>query len=113
MSAVGYTNEAMLGQFLRDRRIERELSLRELARRVERSPSFLSDIEHGRREPGRTTLHALCLELEISGETVHKILGKPSPMLLVYLAMHTDRLMELELEAEEASPVASGGVRAE
>jgi len=40
-----------LGKFIRQQREEMDLSLRELARRVEISAAFLSDIELGRRYP--------------------------------------------------------------
>jgi len=45
-----------LGDRIRERRDEKDLSLRELAKRVACSPPFLSDIEHGRRFPSEQVL---------------------------------------------------------
>lgn len=47
------------GQFIREKRDERDLSLRELARRVSVSAAFLSDIELGRRYPSDDVLQKL------------------------------------------------------
>ena len=52
------------GHHLRVVRRERRMSVRELARRGSVSPSFISDIEHGRRMPSTDVAHeiieALC-----------------------------------------------------
>lgn len=45
-----------LGQRIRQLREERDLSVRELARKLELSPAFLSDVELGRRHPSRDNL---------------------------------------------------------
>lgn len=45
-----------LGDRIRERREEKDLSLRELAKQVACSPPFLSDIEHGRRFPSEQVL---------------------------------------------------------
>jgi len=41
----------LFGTFLRDRRIQKELSVRELAKRVNLSHSYLSGIENGKKLP--------------------------------------------------------------
>lgn len=54
------------GQFLREKRDERDLSLRELARRAQVSAAFLSDIELGRRYPSDDVLQKLGEALGVS-----------------------------------------------
>jgi transcriptional regulator with XRE-family HTH domain len=55
-----------VGQRLRAERERHELSLRELARRLEMSPSALSQIETGRSRPSVGTLYAIVTELGMS-----------------------------------------------
>lgn len=45
-----------LGQTIRERREEKDLSVRELAKKADISPAFLSDVELGRRHPSEDTL---------------------------------------------------------
>jgi transcriptional regulator with XRE-family HTH domain len=58
--------EHNVGQQLRARREERSLSLRELARRLEISPSALSQIETGKSHASVSTLYAIVSELGMS-----------------------------------------------
>jgi transcriptional regulator with XRE-family HTH domain len=55
-----------VGQRLRSERERRGVSLRELARRLEISPSALSQIETGRSRPSVGTLYAIVSELDMS-----------------------------------------------
>jgi transcriptional regulator with XRE-family HTH domain len=55
-----------LGQQIRRCREQRELTLRELARRVGVSASAISQIELGRTHPTLDTLHAVAYELGVS-----------------------------------------------
>ena len=55
-----------VGQRLRSERERLGLSLRELARRLEISPSALSQIETGRSRPSVGTLYAIVSELDLS-----------------------------------------------
>lgn len=52
-----------LGTQLRDARVRAELSLRELARRLGRAPSYINDIEHDRRVPSEAVLRQIAIEL--------------------------------------------------
>jgi len=61
---------APLGENLRRTRLDRGLSLRELARRLEVSPSLLSQIETGRIQPSVRTLYAVVSELGVSLDEV-------------------------------------------
>lgn len=53
------------GERIRDLRLNRNLSLRRLARRIGISAPFLSDIELGRRFPSEVVLRALAKELGV------------------------------------------------
>ena len=55
-----------LGERIRKLRKEKEISLRELARRVGISPSFLCEIENGKNFPSPDTLKILASRLTVS-----------------------------------------------
>jgi transcriptional regulator with XRE-family HTH domain len=67
---------SMLGPRLRAIRLRRGLSLRELARRVDLSPSSISQIETGKMQPSVRTLYALVSEF---GITVDEVLFEHAP----------------------------------
>lgn len=57
-----------LGQRIRERREELDLSLREFAKQLDCSPPFVSDVEHGRRFPSEDMLGQMArlLKLEVA-----------------------------------------------
>lgn len=55
-----------LGQRLREERQRRGLSVRGLARRLDVSPSLISQVETGKAQPSVATLYAIVTELGIS-----------------------------------------------
>jgi transcriptional regulator with XRE-family HTH domain len=57
-----------LGEFIRQKRGELDISLRELARRLEVSAPFISDVELGRRYPGEEILAKMAKEFTVSIE---------------------------------------------
>jgi len=66
---VGVERQALrsdLGQRLREAREQKNIGLRELARRLGVSPSLISQIETGKTEPSINTLFAMVSELELS-----------------------------------------------
>jgi transcriptional regulator with XRE-family HTH domain len=67
---------SVLGPRLRAIRLRRGLSLRELARRVDLSPSAISQIETGKMQPSVRTLYALVSEF---GVTVDEVLFEHAP----------------------------------
>jgi transcriptional regulator with XRE-family HTH domain len=71
-SATG-TTAVQLGRSIRSLREERRLSLRELARRVNVSPSFVSQIELGKANPSVGTLYSL---LSVLGTTLDELIGE-------------------------------------
>ncbi len=66
------TTPVELGQSIRALREQRGLSLRELARRVSVSPSFVSQIELGKANPSVGTLYSL---LSVLGTTLDDLIG--------------------------------------
>lgn len=68
-----------IGRRLRARREERNVSLRELARRLGISPSAISQFETGKSRPSVSTLYAIVSELGISlDELFSGISGEPA-----------------------------------
>lgn len=57
---------ADIGTHLRAARIARGLTLREMARRIEVSPSFVSQVELGKAKPSLGTLYGFLSELDLS-----------------------------------------------
>lgn len=55
----------ILGQKIRQKRLERSMSLTELAEKIERTPSFLSQIERGLAEPSITSLRKISDALSV------------------------------------------------
>lgn len=74
-----------LGERIRDRRVEQEIGLRELARRLEITPSYLSDIENDRRVPAEEVLRALAKELELSFDEMTGLAGRLDQQTEQYL----------------------------
>ncbi|WP_342709907.1 helix-turn-helix transcriptional regulator [Bradyrhizobium sp. B124] len=54
-----------LGQKIRERREEFDLSLREFAKKLDCSPPFISDVEHGRRFPSDPMLEQMAKLLKL------------------------------------------------
>src|SRR6476619_1111538 len=67
-----------IGQRLRQIRLDHGISLRELARRLDLSPSAVSKIETGKMRPSLRTLHALVSEFELSVDELFTEHGRPS-----------------------------------
>ena len=68
--AKAATGHGAIGERLRRERAERGLSLRELARRLDVSPSLVSQIETGKIQPSVRTLYAMVSELGVSLDDV-------------------------------------------
>ena len=65
-----------LGQRLKDVRVRSGLTLRELARQAEVSPSLISQIENGKSQPSVATLYAFSRVLNVS---VDELFDEPAP----------------------------------
>jgi transcriptional regulator with XRE-family HTH domain len=62
-----------IGPFIRKRRDELDLSLRELAKKLDCSPAFISDIELGRRHPSDKVLIEIAKILKVKVEEMRKM----------------------------------------
>jgi transcriptional regulator with XRE-family HTH domain len=62
-----------LGQYMRRRRDELDLSLREFAKRLDCSPAFISDIELGRRHPSDKVLGDMARILGVTVDTLRAL----------------------------------------
>lgn len=69
-------NSVSLGEQLRAARVEKGLGLRELARLVDIAPSYVSDIEYGRRVPSEGVLRELCEALGLDAEKMLAVAGR-------------------------------------
>lgn len=70
------TASQVLGQRLREAREGRGISLREMARRIDVSPSFVSQVERGKANPSVGTLYAMVSEL---GASLDELMGDSTP----------------------------------
>jgi transcriptional regulator with XRE-family HTH domain len=75
---VGETVES-LGDFLRERRVAAQLSLRQLAEQTGVSNPYLSQIERGLRRPSAEVLQQLAKALRVSAEQLYVQAGILSP----------------------------------
>jgi transcriptional regulator with XRE-family HTH domain len=62
-----------IGPFIRRRRDDLDLSLRELAKRLDCSPAFISDIELGRRHPSDKVLVEIARILRVKVEELREM----------------------------------------
>ena len=74
-SAEGESTAPLVGAQLREKRFEVGLSLRELARRLDVSPSLVSQIETGKIQPSVRTLYAIVSELGLSLDEIFELVG--------------------------------------
>ena len=66
-----------LGEHIRELREKKDLSVRELAKRIQVSPPFLSDVELGRRHPSEDVLGRLAHELDTAVAELQKHDARP------------------------------------
>jgi transcriptional regulator with XRE-family HTH domain len=62
-----------IGPYIRKRRDELDFSLRELAKKLDCSPAFISDIELGRRHPSDKVLIEIAKHLKVKVEDLRKM----------------------------------------
>ena len=67
-----------LGEQVREARLEHKLSLRELAKRIERAPSYINDIEHDRRTPSEEVLVQIAAQLSLDVDLLLAAAGRVS-----------------------------------
>src|SRR5690349_4900920 len=64
--------ERSLGEVIRELREKADMSLRELAKKIDVSPPFLSDVELGRRYPSDETFQKMAKALNVSVNELKK-----------------------------------------
>jgi len=103
-----------LGDFIRSARVAADLSLRELARRIAKTPSYLSDIENDRRVPSEDVLAKIADAIGVPfedlvvragrvGEAVQRLVRRsPEAVRLFRTApdLNEDDLKKLRKQAE-------------
>jgi transcriptional regulator with XRE-family HTH domain len=62
-----------IGPYIRRRRDELDLSLREFAKKLDCSPAFISDIELGRRHPSDKVLSEMARVLKVKVEELREM----------------------------------------
>ena len=75
----GESAAPLVGAQLREKRFENGMSLRELARRLDVSPSLVSQIETGKIQPSVRTLYAIVSELGLSLDEIFELVGSGEP----------------------------------
>jgi Helix-turn-helix. len=65
-----------LGETIRAKRLTIDITLRELARRLTITPSYLSDIENDRRVPAEDVLKDIAKELDLAFDDLMGLAGR-------------------------------------
>lgn len=97
-----------LGQAIRERREEKDFSVRELAKKIDVSAAFLSDVELGRRHPSEDTLAKIARALSVPVDDLKVLDTRPAVEELRKLAASDPafgfafrQIVEKQLTAEE------------
>lgn len=91
-----------LGERMRELRLERNLSLRKLAARIDKSAPFISDIELGRRFPSPEVLADIAQALDVDEEDLERFDFRASVSALKRLAQtDAEWSMALRTTAEQ------------
>lgn len=69
-------SDQTFGDRIRQGRVAKALSLRELARRIDKAASYLNDIEYNRRVPSETVVRQLCEELDLDVDVMLASAGR-------------------------------------
>jgi transcriptional regulator with XRE-family HTH domain len=104
--------EDEVGRRLRLRREERNLSLRELARRLGISPSAISQIETGKSRPSVSTLYAIVTELGMSLDELFSGRDQEQAARRAASANARSKRIETRSAAEERHVQRAGGRKA-
>lgn len=70
------TDNKSLGEIIRDRRVELDLSLRDLAKIIAKAPSYLSDIENDRRTPAEDVIRDIARALDLDADDLMARAGR-------------------------------------
>lgn len=81
-------NTNTLGEVLRDARVQADLTLRELAKKLNITPSYISDIENDRRVPSEEVLQQLAEELKLHFDELMALAGRVGNKAERYMKQH-------------------------
>ncbi len=84
----------MIGYAIRDMRIKKKMSLRQLAKAIDVSPAFMSDVEHGRRSTNK--LKEIAKVLGVSQKKLKDLDGRVSIELREWLKKNPKVVRMLE-----------------
>lgn len=96
-----------IGPFIRRRRDELDLSLRELAKKLDCSPAFISDIELGRRHPSDKVLSEIARVLKVKVEELREMDVRP-PIEEIKRAAHDDPTFALAFRTVLDKKISAG-----
>src|SRR5665213_50018 len=104
----------LVGARLRERRLERGVTLRQFARDIDVSASFISQLETGKAQPSVATFYSICAALDISIDELFNYDESVTPATEEAAEGRTDAAHNHWLTVEEsAAPPAKGRVRLE
>jgi transcriptional regulator with XRE-family HTH domain len=82
------TTGRTLGEVLREARVAGDLSLRDLAKKLSITPSYISDIENDRRVPSEEVLGELAKFFDLSFDNLMALAGRVGDQAERYLRRH-------------------------
>jgi len=82
------TDGRSLGDVVRNKRVELDISLRDLAKKLAIAPSYLSDIENDRRVPSEDVLERLAAELKLKLDDLMARAGRFGDEAERYMKQH-------------------------
>ncbi len=100
-------DDRSLGERVRDARLGRQLGVREFARQLEITPSYLSDIEADRRAPVEALMRTLADSLDLEFDQLMALSGRLGAQAERYIKRTPEaaflfrRISEKKLSAEE------------
>jgi transcriptional regulator with XRE-family HTH domain len=94
-----------LGGTVRSLRLQKRLTLRELAQRIGVSPTYLLQIEKNERRPTSERIHSLAAALDFAPDTLHILAGRiPDD---IHCRLLTDRTLLAQIRRTENDPLPS------
>ncbi len=82
------TADKTLGEVLYDARVAADLSLRDLAKKLNISPSYISDIENARRVPSEDVMKQIAEALELDFDDLMARAGRVGEQAERYFKQH-------------------------
>ena len=85
MKLANRPHDKTLGEVVREARTDKSLSLRDLAKRLDKTPSYLSDIENDRRVPSEEVLRNIAVILDLDFNELMARAGRFGDRAMRYL----------------------------